>query len=103
MFHDAPGTPPDLRCVGCKYTAATAGFALSAAGVYKTIKIINPRPYLGLSLALATFATISVSGIILRFGMEDQKYNQMRLREHAAEIKKKRRQESGVDKEQSST
>ena len=97
MFYSPPGTPEELRCIGCRYTISGASFALMAASMYGAKRTGKTNAYVGGIFAMGAFIFLSTGSIALKAAIEDKKWNEMKLKEWAAELKKQRREISGKE------
>lgn len=96
MFYNPPGTPPDLRCIGCRYMSSAGLFALACGSAAAARKYTSKSGYITMCCGFAAVACLGGSAVAFRMAKEDEKFNLMRIREHAREIKRKRRESSGV-------
>lgn len=91
MFNDPPGTPKELKCVGCKAASAGLSFILTGIigfiGVKKAIKNV----YTGAAFGLAAITTGSAALILTRMAYEDTKYNDRLINTYRKELKELRK------------
>lgn len=91
LFNDPPGTPKELKCVGCK--AASAGLSFLVTGVlgFFGVRRAIPNIYQGLAFGLAATVTGSTAIILSRMAYEDTKYNEMLINTYRKELKELRK------------
>lgn len=94
LFNDPPGTPKELKCVGCKIT--TAGLSFVMAGIFGVVgakKSIH-NVYTGLSFGLVA-VTLAASGVTFsRMAYDDNQYNQSLIKSYRKELGELRRTKS---------
>lgn len=94
LFNSPPGTPKELKCVGCKVTSAGLSFVMASifgiVGVKKSIRNV----YTGLSFGLA--ATIcAASGVLFsRMAYDDNQYNENLIKSFRKELSELRKANS---------
>lgn len=91
IFHEPPGTPKELRCVGCKIAAGGACLTLMGASIYgvaRTAKIANP---FAIFWGLTFIGSLVGSSVSFRLAYDDDQYNKQLIERAQDEISRQRR------------
>lgn len=91
MFRDPPGTPKDLRCIGCKLAAGGGAVTIGLASGYGAAKTMMKNGFIGTLLGAGAVVCFGLSGIAFRMAMTDSEYNEKLLAETTEKIKQERR------------
>lgn len=94
LVRDPPGTPEELRCIGCKLGIGAAlgtGSLLAAYGAKRTYK---SNVYVGATFLFGVLGCVSLSAVAFRMAYEDNLYNEKLKRETMERIRKERRANS---------
>lgn len=95
LFYSPPGTPQDLRCINCRYAISGASFTLAAASMYGAKRTGKNNVYVGGIFAMGAIVFLSTGAIAMRLAVDDNKWNENRIKEMTMEMKKQRRENSG--------
>lgn len=90
LLHDPPGTPKELKCVGCK--VAVAGASLAGGGINFILakKYFTKNTYRSAVFGGVGTLFIASGLIFLRLGYEHHKYNQQLTKEFGEKARKNR-------------
>lgn len=81
LFNDPPGTPKEIKCVGCKLAMAGSSLGLGTllliVGRRKGVKNV----YIGSVFGITGILSISLSGFFFRNAHENKKYNEILMRD----------------------
>lgn len=90
LFHDPPGTPKNLKCVGCKVASAGVTLALAGASLYGVKRTIINNAYVGMGYAVLSVGFLATSSLLGRLAYDNNNYNQLLIRETQEAIRKER-------------
>lgn len=89
LFHDPPGTPQNLKCPQCKYTIAGVSSLVGLATAYGVKRTAKSSAYICMAYFGATVASLIVASVAFRVGIEDKKWNEMKIAEQQERRKQK--------------
>lgn len=92
IFYDPPGTPKELKCIGCKIASGTASLALAGASTYGLVKSVRKSIYIGAAYATAAFCFAGTAAVLYRLAFDYQEYNQSLVKNNVLAIRQKRKE-----------
>lgn len=99
-FHDPPGAPKDLKCIGCKLAVCGASYTLMGASIYGLKKTMWNNAYKGMVFGFVAFAFFTTGSVALRVAIEDDKWNKLHIKASAEELRRLRKENSGLSNPQ---
>lgn len=90
LFNDPPGSPKELKCVGCKIAAGGALLPLSLGLFFGAKKIAVKNVYYATATGFVGLATLGVSLVMFKVAQEHKVYNELLMRETRERVKKER-------------
>lgn len=94
MFYSPPGTPQELKCIGCRIATAGASLTLATVCFSKAKQIIYGNLYSGMAAVIAGFTLGTIGVLSAKMAHEDTTFNNTLIKQRSEELRDGRRQKS---------
>jgi len=91
MIYSRPGTPKELKCVGCKVAVAGACLTMATLCFYKAKQVMYNNVYSGMGIVSAGIVLGVVGAVSGRIAYDFDIYNKNLIKEKASELKTERK------------
>lgn len=92
LFHDPPGTPEGLKCVGCKVAGGGASLAMTAICMDQMRRSYKKNAFKTMGFGFASFGLLAAASVFFRVAHEHDKYNKDLIKRNAELIKARRKE-----------